>query len=115
MELPPVPEAGDSDSGSEEERRNWKHLLEDGLLPPPPSMEDPSAPEIPSLPPVPEMGLPPVLERGIGFWIGRGNGGAGVSSEGEGLLPPPPSMEELSAPETSHFATVPEMGLPPSL
>ena len=79
-------------------------------------MEELSAPEMPAtLPPVPEMGLPTVP--------GAGDSDAGseegaeepeASSEGEGLLPPPPSMEELSAPEMpATLPPVPEMGLPP--
>ena len=78
-------------------------------------MEDPSAPEIPStLPPVPEMGLPPVPEAGESdSGSEEGTEEPEVSSEGEGLLPPPPSMEELSAPEMpATLPPVPEMGLP---
>ena len=79
-------------------------------------MEELSAPEMPAtLPPVPEMGLPPVS--------GAGESDSGseevaeepeASSEGEGLLPPPPSMEELSAPEMpATLPPVPEVELPP--
>ena len=80
-------------------------------------MEDPSAPEIPAtLPPVPEMGLPPVPEAGESdSGSEEGTEEPEVSSEGDGLLPPPPSMEELSAPEMpATLPPVPEMGLPPS-
>ena len=116
MGLPPVPEAGESDSGSEEGTEEPEASSQgDGLLPPPPSMEDPSAPEIPStLPPVPEMGLPPVPEAGESdSGSEEGTEELEASSEEEGLLPPPPSMEELSAPEMPvTLPPVPEMGLP---
>ena len=118
MGLPPVPGAGNSDSGSEEGTEELEASSEgEGLLPPPPSMEELSAPEMPAtLPPVPEMGLPTV--PGAGDSDSGSEEGADepeASSEGEGLLPPPPSMEELSAPEMpATLPPVPEMGLPPA-